>query len=60
MWQLTPLVSLGIEGIADFYQTKTFRYAITTDFYRYRKAIKVTPRDFQTLVHVRFTWQSGD
>ncbi|MGB1229825.1 MAG: hypothetical protein ACPG7U_01470 [Holosporaceae bacterium] len=57
MWQLTPLMSLGIEGIADFYQTKTFRYAIATDFYHYHKAIKVTPRDFQTFVHVRFTWQ---
>lgn len=65
MWQLTPLVSLGIEGIADFYQTKTFRGAITTpmsheSYSHDRKAIKVTPRDFQTFVHVRFTWQSGD
>lgn len=56
MWKITSLVSLGIEGIADFYQSKTFTYAESQGGVTHRSSIKMAPRDFQTFVHLRFTW----
>lgn len=56
MWKITSLFSLGIEGIADFYQSKTFTYAEGDAEHMNRGAIKMAPRDFQTFVHLRFTW----
>lgn len=56
LWNTSDYVDVGVEGSIDFYGRKTLKQTVTLGAESYDQSLKVTPRDVQALMYIRFNF----